>query len=128
MDHRIHHLKQHPLAINQTQKKAKVHSNGVSFKDHLNNSFTKSENLVISKHAQKRLTERQIVIDDKTWSKIETRLQEAKQKGVMDSLVVTSEAALLVSAKNNTVITAMNRDEASSQIFTNINGTILMDE
>ena len=47
--------------------------------------------------------------------------------GVTDSLVLTKEAALVVSAKNNTVITAMGRDEASSQIFTNINGTILID-
>lgn len=34
---------------------------------------------------------------------------------------------LIVSAKNNTVITAMDRKEAQTQIFTNINGTIILD-
>ena len=47
--------------------------------------------------------------------------------GVKESLVLVDDAALIVSAKNNTVITAMNRAEATAQIFTNINGTILMD-
>jgi flagellar operon protein len=54
-------------------------------------------------------------------------VQEARKMGVNDSLVLLTDAALIISAKNNTVITAMGREEASSQIFTNINGTILMD-
>ncbi|PJH69376.1 flagellar protein, partial [Salmonella enterica subsp. enterica serovar Typhimurium] len=34
----------------------------------------------------------------------------------------------IVNAKNNTVVTAMDKQEATSRIFTNINATILMDE
>ncbi|HET7657976.1 MAG TPA: flagellar protein, partial [Bacillales bacterium] len=56
------------------------------------------------------------------------KVLQARQKGITDSLVVTKNAALVVSAKNNTVVTAMDRKEASTHIFTNINGTILMDE
>ena len=52
---------------------------------------------------------------------------EAKKLGVKESLVLLDDAALIVSAKNQTVITAMDRKEAMSQIFTNINGTIVMD-
>lgn len=36
------------------------------------------------------------------------------------------QAALIVSAKNGTVITAMERDEAKEQLFTNIDGTIVL--
>ncbi|WP_241663243.1 hypothetical protein [Peribacillus simplex] len=39
---------------------------------------------------------------------------------VTESLVITENAALIVSTKNNKVITVMYRDEATSQIFTNI--------
>ena len=46
--------------------------------------------------------------------------------GIKESLVLLNNAALIVSAKNNTVITAMDREEAIDQIFTNINGTIIM--
>ena len=73
------------------------------------------------------MAQRNIDIDAVTWSKIESKIQQAKKMGVTDSLVLTDNAALVVSAKNNTVITAMDRAEASSQIFTNINGTILID-
>ncbi|MEC2053809.1 flagellar protein [Peribacillus psychrosaccharolyticus] len=98
------------------------------FAKHLQSAVdTKSSALSVSKHAQKRLTQRNIEIDQLTWSKIEDKVREAKKMGVTDSLVITQNAALVISAKNNTVITAMGRDEASSQIFTNINGTILLD-
>ena len=83
--------------------------------------------LSISKHAKARLEQRNIDIKPETWSKVESKLGEARKKGVNDSLVLLDNAALIVSAKNNTVITAMGREEATSQIFTNINGTIVMD-
>lgn len=87
----------------------------------------KNSRLVLSKHAQMRLNQRNIQIDKNTWTRIEDKVHEAKNMGVRDSLVIMKEALLVISAKNNTVITAMDRDEASSQIFTNINGTILLD-
>ena len=36
------------------------------------------------------------------------------------------QAAFIVSAKNATVITAMDRTEAKDQLFTNIDGTIVL--
>lgn len=99
------------------------------FKQHFQQAVeSTNRKLAISKHAQLRMNQRNIDINSTTWSKIEAQIQQAQKMGVTDSLVLTKEAALVVSAKNNTVITAMGRDEASSQIFTNINGTILIDE
>lgn len=85
------------------------------------------EGLTVSKHAQVRLAQRGIDIDETRWRQIGEKVMEAKNLGVKESLVLLDDAALIVSAKNNTVITAMNRAEATTQIFTNINGTILMD-
>jgi len=82
--------------------------------------------LTISKHAQMRLQQRDINIDQQTWATIEQKLQKAKTMGVKDSLVLLDQAALIVSSKNNVVVTAMSRDEATTQIFTNINGTIIL--
>lgn len=126
MDHRIHQLNYHPLIPFKQQKKSAVEPNGPSFKELLGNTIEEDATLKISKHAEKRLNERNIKIDQELWHKIEQKVNEAKGKGVSDSLVITDQAALIVSAKNNTVITAMDRIEASSQIFTNINGTILI--
>ncbi|MGM0873672.1 MAG: TIGR02530 family flagellar biosynthesis protein [Bacillota bacterium] len=97
----------------------------VSFHKLLNNELINTQ-LKISKHAQERLSQRKITLSDDEWSSIERRIGEARQKGVNDSLVLVSQAALIINAKNNTVITAMDREEAKAQIFTNINGTIIM--
>src|SRR5690625_687886 len=94
------------------------------FKEILNNI----QDLKISKHAQQRLKERNIHIYQSQWQVIGEKMSEAKQKGVTDSLVVMDHAALLVSTKNHTVVTAMDRQEATSRVFTNINGTILINE
>lgn len=80
----------------------------------------------VSKHADSRLKERNIHIDKTTWQTIGSKMEAAKQKGVTDALVLTDDAALIVSTKNNTVVTALGQAEAQDKIFSNINGTILV--
>ena len=121
MSHRIQQLHQHYHVppIKHLKKTPTT-----DFKDVLNNI----QEVKVSKHAEQRLKERNIQIDRKQWQVIGEKMSEAKQKGVTDSLVVTNDAALIVSTKNHTVVTAMGREEATTKVFTNINGTILINE
>lgn len=121
LTHRIQQLHAYHSLTLPKKEETKVQKE--SFKDILS-TFDK---IKISKHAKQRMAERDIKISIKQWNDIETKMKEAKKKGVTDSLVVMDHATLLVSTKNNTVVTALNHDEASSRIFTNINGTILID-
>lgn len=98
-----------------------------TFSHHLQSAINVQTKLTVSKHAKERLFQRSIEIDSSRWQLIEDKVAEAKRMGVKDSLILLKDAALIVSAKNNTVITAMARDEAATQIFTNINGTIIID-
>jgi len=121
LDHRIHQISgQHILNLNKIKQNKPINKD---FKTLLQ----EQQDLKISKHASERLNERNITIDKTQWQTINEKVKEAKQKGVTDSLVVLNDAALVVSAKNNTVVTAMNVNEAKNRIFTNINGTILLD-
>lgn len=124
MDQRIQHIDQRAMIPKKTDQ-FQVRSKQSSFKD-VFKTFQNS-NLKVSKHAQSRLDERNIEISSEKWKEIENQVNEAKQKGIKDSLVVTNEATLLISAENNTVVTAMDRQEAKNRIFTNINGTIVLD-
>ncbi|WP_440895313.1 TIGR02530 family flagellar biosynthesis protein [Amphibacillus sp. Q70] len=124
MDHRIQHVSSHALLQNKQPKTVKSNPQSTSFRAVLDQT---QSDLKISKHAQARLNERDINISSDKWEKIADQVREAKKKGITDSLVITDEATLLVSAKNNTVVTALDREEAQSRIFTNINGTILLD-
>lgn len=87
-----------------------------------------AQGIKVSKHAKSRLQERNIEISKDTWSQISEKMSEARQKGVEDSLVVLNDATLIVSTKNQTVVTALDRAESQSQIFTNINGTIFIND
>ena len=69
---------------------------------------------------------RDISITESEWDLISNKVNEAKSKGVNQPLVLLDHAALIISARNNTVITAMDRNEAKEQLFTNIDGTIVL--
>ncbi|MBU8768584.1 MULTISPECIES: TIGR02530 family flagellar biosynthesis protein [Cytobacillus] len=98
------------------------------FSDHLQTALQTEGDLIVSKHAKQRLEQRGIHISAERWKQIEEKVKEAKAMGVKESLVLLDNAALVVSAKNNTVITAMDRKETRTQIFTNIDGTIILDQ
>ncbi|WP_027963192.1 TIGR02530 family flagellar biosynthesis protein [Halalkalibacillus halophilus] len=126
MNHKINPLHhQQPLPMHSVQKPKQAEPTK-SFQSFLQDAATTE--LKVSKHAQKRLDERNIEIPADKWNMIEDRMMEAKQKGVTDSAIILDDAVLVASTKNNTIITAMNREEASNQLLTNINGTILMQE
>jgi flagellar operon protein len=125
MDHRIHQMNHHPLSQIKQSKVTSKTINQPSFQEILKLQQN-DETLRISKHARKRLDERNIKIDEVVWAKMEKKINEAKLMGIDDSIVVTDQATFVVNAKKKIVITAMNREEAASQIFTNINGTILL--
>lgn len=108
-------------------KKQSVQNTAPTFNETFKKVTASPKELTISKHAAQRLNERGIHLNEKEWSLIGQKLSEAKSKGVTDSLVLLKDAALVASAKNHTIITAMNREEANSHLFTNINGAILMD-
>ncbi|WJE17472.1 TIGR02530 family flagellar biosynthesis protein [Halobacillus sp. ACCC02827] len=118
MDPRIQALHR-PLTI---PKNAPVKNDFPSFRDVLE----EAKEVKVSKHAKRRLEERNIDISEDMWGEIAGKMSEAKRKGITDSLIVTDDATLIVSTKNNTVVTALDREESASQIFTNINGTIFI--
>ncbi|KHE73292.1 TIGR02530 family flagellar biosynthesis protein [Halobacillus sp. BBL2006] len=122
MEPKIHQLHQ-PLPSMNRQKPTSPKAE-TSFQHVLN----EVQELKVSKHAKERLQERKIEIGEAKWREISNKMSEAKRKGVTDSLVITDQATLVVSTKNNTVVTAMGREEASSKIFTNINGTIVLED
>ncbi|MEW9501300.1 TIGR02530 family flagellar biosynthesis protein [Jeotgalibacillus marinus] len=96
------------------------------FADELQGVLAKSDQLKISKHANDRLMQRNIDITDAQWQRVEEKVNEAKLKGINDSLVLLNDAALIVSVKKQTVITAMGMADINNQIFTDIDGTIIL--
>ena len=83
-------------------------ANGLSFQDVLQlKTQADTGNLKFSKHAMGRLADRNIELSD---SQLER----------LDSL------AFIVNVPNQTVVTAMDSTETNENIFTNINGAVIM--
>jgi flagellar operon protein len=82
--------------------------------------------LKFSAHASQRLRERKIEIDPTTMSKVNDAIDKADAKGIDDTLVLTKDAALIVNVKNRTVITAMDRAQMTGNVFTNIDGAVIV--
>ena len=82
--------------------------------------------LKFSTHATQRLAERKIQLDQATMTKVNEAIDKAAAKGLEDTLVLTPDAALIVSASNRTVITAMDRSQLQGNVFTNIDGAVVI--
>ena len=82
--------------------------------------------LKFSAHASQRLKERKIELDPATLGRINDAIDKADAKGIDDTLVLTKDAALIVNVKNRTVITAMDRAQMLGNVFTNIDGAVIV--
>lgn len=82
--------------------------------------------LKFSAHASQRLQERKISLDAGTMTRVSDAIDKAESKGIEDTLVLTKDAALIVNVKNRTVITAMDRNALTGNVFTNIDGAVVV--
>lgn len=79
-----------------------------------------------SKHATQRAAERGIAIEDKLLRDIGEAVEKAKEKGVKDIVVIGKQGAFVVNVENKTVVTSMNTMEMKNNIFTNIDGAVII--
>ena len=49
-----------------------------------------------------------------------------QRKGVNESLVLVDNLAFIVNVPNKTVVTAMDQEETNANVFTNIDGAVIM--
>ena len=58
-------------------------------------------------------------------SKLEEAVEKAAAKGSRESLIVMEDNVFVVSIKNRTVITVVDRDSAKENVFTQIDSAVL---
>jgi flagellar operon protein len=98
-----------------------------SFQDILNEKTGKAEEtLRFSKHAAGRLEDRSITLSDNQLDRLTEGTKKAQEKGITESLVMVDQLAFIVNVPNKTVITAMDQTQTNENIFTNIDGAVIM--
>lgn len=84
------------------------------------------DRLKVSGHAQTRLQSRNIALDGAQWDRVIGGVDKAAAKGAKESLVMVDNAALVVSIKNRTVITAVDQEHLKENVFTNIDSAVIV--
>ena len=80
-----------------------------------------------SRHAKARLESRGLSLDEFQLERLGEGLEQLDKRGAKESLVLMDDMALIVGVPKRTVITAMSRNEAMGNIFTNIDSTLVVD-
>ncbi len=108
--------------LNQNTKKPSNNTTDISFDEVLRQSF----GIKFSKHAAQRLSDRNIALSDDQLDRLQRGAKLSSDKGIKESLVLMDEYAFIVNTENNTVITAMEHGREGENIYTNIDGAVLV--
>ena len=115
------------LANRRTARQDEIKQN-VSFDEILIKANEKnvSSEITFSKHANERLASRNISLNDEQMTRLNKGIMQAKEKRINESLVMMDNIAFIVNIKNNTVITAMDQNTNDNNVFTNIDGAVIV--
>lgn len=127
MSNRVY-FPQHPVEPLKPGPKKQVRSDNnqkSNFEQVLDKSISRNE-IKFSRHAQERLKARNIEMSDKDIERLNSAMDRARQKGSRDSLVLMNDVALVVSIKNNTVVTAVDGESIKENVFSNIDSAVII--
>ncbi len=105
----------------QPQHNSKNHN----FEDILRNVKAK-QSINFSKHAVERMQVRKINLNNIELSKIEDAINKASIKGVREALILMDDKAFIANIKSKTIVTTVNKEQLKNNIFTNIDGAIII--
>jgi len=107
-------------------KKSNAISTGckTKFQDFLDVAKNNNEGFIVSKHAALRLDEINFTEDD--MKQIEKGFEMAKDKNSKNTVMLYKDIALIASVENKTLITAVEKDRAKDNIFTNVDSVVIL--
>lgn len=82
--------------------------------------------LKFSKHASMRLQSRNIELSSEQKERLETGAEKAEAKGMKESLVIVDSYSFIVNVPGKVVVTAMDQRESQENVYTNIDGAVIM--
>lgn len=87
---------------------------------------TNTKKVDFSKHAIERAQQRGIEVTPALMDRLTTSVERAQAKGATNILALDRSLAFIVNVPNNRVITLMRQDEMKENVFTNIDGAVIL--
>lgn len=108
----------------QTEKIQKDTSK--NFREILEKSQNKNDEIKFSKHVLERMDSRDIKLDLDEVNKLEKGFKKAEEKGIRDALIIVGNKGFIVSIENKTIITTVINEQLKENVFTNIDGAVIL--
>ena len=96
---------------------------GAMLKQQLNG---KAQGVNFSKHALERAEERGIELTPNLMERLSSSVEKAQEKGATNILAFDDSRAFIINIPYGRVITTMSQEEMRENIFTNIDGAVLL--
>jgi flagellar operon protein len=95
-----------------------------SFQKVLDKKLQDKQGFTVSKHASERLKE--INFSENDMKNIEKGFNLAEEKGSKNTVMLYKDVAIIASVENKTVITAVEKNRAEENVFTNIDSVVIL--
>lgn len=116
-----------PVQPEKQPNRVQHKSNSVgSFGQILNEQLHQKSEVIFSRHATERLAQRNINLTSEEVSRINNGLNKAAQKGIKETLIMMDNRAFIASVNNKTIITASVDEQLKENVFTNIDGAVIV--
>ncbi len=113
-------------ATNRTSKQSEQGSFGEALQQELGKFQQEQETLAFSKHAMERAEQRGIEVTPDLMDQLVSSVEKAEAKGANNILAFDTVNAFIINVPNQRVITTMTQEEMKENIFTNIDGAVLL--
>jgi len=99
---------------------------GQDFQAMLQETIKRGQEIKISAHAQQRMEERNIRLEEGDMKALQGAMDNLEKKGARESLMLYKDFAFIASIRNRTIITSMGSNEVD--VVTNIDSAIIVNE
>ncbi len=118
-----------PTRTVPSQKPGEVQKSGSSvpsFADILQEQVKQTADVKFSAHALNRLEQRNLHMGSSELARIKQGMQQLSAKGSQNSVILMDDTAFVVSVKNRTVVTAVDKAAGAANVFTNIDSLAIV--
>ncbi len=99
---------------------------GLMLRRELRQAAPEGFSVAFSKHAMARAEERGIEVTDTLMGQLADSVERASAKGATNILAFDATRAFIINVPHGRVITTMSQEEMQENIFTNIDGAVLL--
>lgn len=125
MGFRVINGKAYPVGNFELPKSSSLEktNNKADFKDILKETINRQD-YTVSKHASERL--KNLDFSEEDMKNIGEGFKMAEEKGSKNSVMLYKNVALITSIENRTVITAIEKERAKDNVYTNIDSVVIL--